>query len=240
MKSNWINNNGITIEYIDSKSDTANNEFPFVIVPGLSESVEDYISLIKLLSPRRCVALSLRGRGRSDAPESGYTLEDHISDIDAVIKHLNLNEFILMGYSRGVSYALGYALTNLDAIKGMVLGDYGAYHTQLPHNWVEVFSTLPPWRGIPLSERMPLHALHGLQKDSSQVLFWDQLNLIHCPVLIIRGGKEGAALSEENSMKYLQEFKKCKISVFEESSHNIFEPELGKFVEVVEEFMENI
>ena len=54
----------------------------------------------------------------------GYTLEDHISDIDAVIKHLGLKEFILFGYSRGVSYTIGYAIQNASLLKGLIIGDF--------------------------------------------------------------------------------------------------------------------
>ncbi|WP_432355818.1 alpha/beta fold hydrolase [Sporosarcina sp. A2] len=237
MKSNWVSNNGTSIEFIDYIPDDATNDLPLVIVPGLSESAEDYIPFMILFS-RRCIAISLRGRGKSDAPEMGYSLEDHILDIDAVVKHLKLEEFVLMGFSRGVSYALGYAFTNLNAIKGLVIGDYPAYHTQLSSEWVEVFLALPPWRGKTLSERMDLHAILGLQRESKQVVFWDQLNLIQSLVLIIQGGKDGSALSDDDSSKYLRGFSNADLIIFEESNHNIFEPDIEKFVGVVECFME--
>lgn len=239
-KNNWINNQGTSIHLIDSNPDPTNEDLPFIIIPGLSESAEDYVPFMEMLLPRRCVAITLRGRGKSDAPQKGYTLEDHISDIESVIKQLGMSEFILMGYSRGVSYALGYALTHLSSVKGLVLGDYPAYHSQLPDGWVEYFSSLPPWRGKSLSERMPTHALHGLQKDSRQVSFWDQLSSIACPVLVIRGGKQGAALSKEDANKYLEKIPHSKVVVFEESNHNIFEPDLNRFVDTVKEFFERI
>ncbi|MBO0600033.1 alpha/beta hydrolase [Sporosarcina sp. E16_3] len=239
MESSLIGNKETTIEFIDSESGATNNRLPFVIIPGLSESAEDYIPLMKLLSSR-CIAISLRGRGKSDAPKMGYSLEDHISDIKSVIKHLKLDEFILMGFSRGVSYALGYAFTNLNSVKGIVLGDYPAHHTQLPPEWVDYFLASPPWRGKSVSERMKPHAIDGIQRDSKQVSFWDKLNLIQSPILIIQGGKEGSALSVEDSVQYLEKISKADLIVFEESNHNIFEPDLDKFVNVVEEFIENL
>lgn len=234
FKNNWIKHNGTSIHYIDSNVNT-HQELPFVIIPGLSEAAEDYIPLMHLLNSRRCIAITLRGRGNSDAPQSGYSLEDHISDIEAVINHLELNEFILMGFSRGVSYALGYSFSNLSSIKALVLGDYPAYHSQLPPGWVEFFSSLPPWRGKALAERMKIHSLNGLQKESKQVLFWDQLSSITCPVLVIRAGKKGAVLSEYDGEKYLEKIPHSKLVVFEESDHNLFEPSLVNFVNTVEE-----
>jgi pimeloyl-ACP methyl ester carboxylesterase len=157
-----------------------------------------------------------------------------------VISHLEMNEFVLMGFSRGVSYALGYALKNLSLVKGLVLGDYPAIHSQLPPGWVEFFTSLPPWRGKSLPERMKTHALSGLQKDSKQVLFWDKLRSIPCPVLVIRGGKPGAALSKEDGVRYLEEIPKSNLVVFEESSHNLFEPCLEKLVHTMKEFFMTI
>lgn len=236
MDSNLVSNKGTLIEIIDSKSNSTKNETPFVIVPGLSESAEDYIPLIQSLYPRRCIAISLRGRGKSDDPEVGYTLEDHISDIDAVIKHLKINELIIMGYSRGVSYTLGYALSNLNSIKGLVLGDYPAYHSQLPTNWVEQFTALPIWRGKPLPERMKIHSLYGIQRESKQVSFWDRLGNILCPVLIIRGGKTGSLLSPKDSNQYLERFPNSNLVVLEDSDHNIFEPNIENLLKELKEF----
>jgi pimeloyl-ACP methyl ester carboxylesterase len=238
FKNIWIDNFGTTLHSIDSNP--TKSQLPLVIIPGLSESAEDYIQLMELLSPRRCIAITLRGRGKSDAPKSGYTLEDHISDIEAVISYLEINEFVIMGFSRGVSYALGYALKNVSLVKGLVLGDYPAIHSQLPPGWVESFSTLPPWRGKSLPERMKTHALFGLQKDSKQVLFWDKLSSLSCPVLVIRGGKPGAALSEEDGIRYLEEIPKSNLVVFEESSHNLFEPCFENFIDTMKEFFKTV
>ena len=234
----FVDNNGTNIHYIDSNINH-NHELPFVIIPGLSESADDYLPLMKSLLPRRSIAITLRGRGKSDAPLTGYTLEEHISDIEVVTNHLNLKEFILIGYSRGVSYALGYAIAHSQLIKGIILGDYPAIHTELPPAWVDYFSSLPPWRGKPLSERMKPHALTGLQKDSKQIMFWDKLSLIECPVLIIRGGKKGSALSEEAAQQYLENFANATEVVFEESDHNIFEPNLQKVLITVKWFIES-
>lgn len=240
IKNKWVSNKGTYIHFIDNYDLKSNEELPFIIVPGLSESAEDYIPLMKLLFPRRCIAITLRGRGESDSPQEGYTLEDHISDIESVITYLNLNEFILMGFSRGVSYTLGYAFKNLKLIKGLVIGDYPAIHSKLPEGWVEYFSTLSPWRGKALSDRMKEHSLYGLQRESEQFLFWDKLYSIHCPVLVIRGGKEGSALSKDNARRYLEEIPNARLEVFEESAHNIFEPNIDKVVDTLEEFFKTI
>lgn len=142
-----VNNNGVHIHVTEAHRELNKGDVPLVIIPGLSESAEDYISIVEKLTPRHIIMITLRGRGKSDSPASGFTLEDHISDIDAVVRHLELESFILMGYSRGVSYQLGYAVQHPERIRGLIIGDYPAIHTQLPPGWVEFFASLPPWRG---------------------------------------------------------------------------------------------
>ncbi|WP_301109598.1 alpha/beta hydrolase [Sporosarcina sp.] len=239
MESNRISNQGTAIEFIDSQTDNLCNQLPLVIVPGLSESAEDYIPLMNSIS-FRCITISLRGRGGSAAPVTGYTLEDHISDIDSVIRHLELDSFVLMGFSRGVSYAIGYYFRNTGSIKGLIIGDYPAQHTKLPLEWIEYFTALPPWREKLLSERMKAHAIHGIQKESSQVSFRDQLAHIDCPVLVIQGGKEGSALSRESKTEYQEQIRQLELIVFEASAHNIFEPDLNVFKKTAETFMSKI
>lgn len=232
----WVDNNGVHIHFIETNADVK-QKFPLVIIPGLSESAEDYIGLIEDLSPRHCVIITLRGRGKSDSPETGYSLEDHVTDIDVVIKHLKLKDFILFSYSRSVSYALKYFMGNRDLIIGLIIGDYPAIHTQLPTGWVDFFASLPPWRGKSLSHRMSQTALHGIQKESTQVVFWDDLSSIECPVLIIRAGKHGAALSSDAGEQYLEKIPQANLVVFDESDHNIFEPNPDTFIKTIEQFM---
>ncbi|WP_284140106.1 MULTISPECIES: alpha/beta hydrolase [unclassified Virgibacillus] len=234
----WINNNGIKIHFIEINANIT-KQTPLVIIPGLSESAEDYISVMEKLSPRHCITITLRGRGKSDTPEAGYSLDDHKHDIEAVVNHLVLKDFILFGYSRSVSYAIKYVLENKEIVKGFIIGDYPAIHTQLPQGWVEFFSSLPPWRGKSLSQRMRYTALQGIQKESSQVILWDALSTIVCPALIIRAGKKGAALSAEAGEKYLDKMPQASLIVFNESDHNIYEPTLDTFIQAIESFMKD-
>lgn len=234
-----VNNRGVNIHVMEANRG-AKGGWPLVIIPGLAEAAEDYREVVEKLYPRHCVVITLRGRGRSDAPASGYTLEHHISDIEAAIEEVELSRFVLMGFSRGVAYALGYALQHPDRIEGLIVGDYPAVHTQLKPGWVEFFSSLPPWRGKPLSERMSTAALHALQQESDPVMLWDRLPLLHCPALIIRGGTQGAALSAEAAEQYREKLPEAEIVVFEESDHHIFEPDTNVFIQAAERFMSGL
>lgn len=63
--------------------------------------------------------MSLRGLGKSDSPINGFTLNDHVQDINAVILHSQVKNYCLMAYSMGVPYPIKYASTNSN-LKGLI------------------------------------------------------------------------------------------------------------------------
>ena len=209
-----------------------------MIVPGFTESAEDYIEIIRAFEDRKCIAITLRGRGKSDSPEFGYTLEDHVSDIQAVVEQLALDNFYMLGYSRGVSYMIEYALGNLSKIKGMIIGDYPGMHTRLVERWVEMFIKLPPWRGKSALERMPKHAIEAIQIESVEKPFYDALRSVKVPVLLLKGDQSGSLLSEEAVSSYFEVLEDVRLSVFEGCGHDLFKPDESQFVREVKEFLD--
>jgi pimeloyl-ACP methyl ester carboxylesterase len=146
-------NGAVRLHYLDAHADGSSG-LPIVIVPGLAETAEDYTGLMRRLAPRRCVAISLRGRGRSDTPASGYTLDDHADDVLAVVRHLGLPRPVLVAFSRGVPYAIRCAARRPGCVAGLALGDYAAVHTRLPQEWAPRFLA-GRWRGTPSPSGSP-------------------------------------------------------------------------------------
>lgn len=253
-----VDNNGVSIHYIESFVDIAAEiadeevveekvvevivetveRAPLLIIPGFTESAEDYVEIIRAFEDRKCVAISLRGRGKSDAPDSGYTLEDHVSDIKAVVEQLELDAFYVLGYSRGVSYMIDYALGNLPKIKGMIIGDYPGMHTRLVERWVEMFIKLPPWRGKSALERMPRHAIEAIQRESVEKSFYEALKVVKVPVLLLKGDQNGSLLSEEAMASYFEALEDVRLSVFEGCAHDLFKPDESHFIRVVKAFVD--
>lgn len=233
-----VDNYGVLIHYIESHVE-ADDKSPLVIIPGFTEDAEDYKDIIKAFKDRKCVAITLRGRGQSDAPESGYTLEDHVSDIKAVVDQLALESFHILGYSRGVSYMLDYALNNISKIKGMIIGDYPGVHNRLSEHWVELFINLPPWHGKTALERMPRHAIDAIQRESAQKQFYEALGAVKVPVLILKGDQKGSLLSEDAQASYFDALEDVTLSVFEGRAHDLFWPDESQFIRVVKEFVDS-
>ena len=220
-----IAHHGIKIHYtttINPSSKSFKDALPLIIVPGFTEDASDYSELMRRLLPKTSIAISLRGRGASDAPVIGYTLADHMSDIEAVVQDLGIGAFILFGFSRGASYALGYALKHSEQIAGLILGDYPARHTRLPESFVDYFTALPPWRGKTALQRMPLHAITQIQKESVEVSFLDDLSQTKWPLLIFKGEGRSAILTEEGVSDYLTARSNAQILRVTDTGHDIF------------------
>jgi pimeloyl-ACP methyl ester carboxylesterase len=226
----WARNGEVRLHYLSSASAAAPTLAPLVLVPGAFGVAEQFREEMPLHWPRRCVAVSLRGRGQSDAPEQGYSLADHATDLDAVVRDAHLEEYCLLAQSFGVPVALSHALSRPGAVKAMVLCDYAARYVTVPPEWVDrVLSSVPPVNAQP-------HVVRGLQRDSSAIELWERLDRLECPILIIRGGA-GGLLSQEHIDLYLRHLRDARVIVFEDSGHDVRKPDYGRYMATVKDFL---
>ena len=73
------------------------------------------------------VALTLRGRGKSDEDPTGeYPFESYITDIWEATQQLGLQHMIFVGASLGGMIALPYIVQHQEQVEKLVLGDIGA------------------------------------------------------------------------------------------------------------------
>ncbi len=87
-----------------------NGALPVLCVHGLSANCRSFDSIAGALSPKfRVIAFDLRGRGLSDKPDTGYSMENHVLDIKALMDDLNLDRVVLMGHSLGASVVASFA-----------------------------------------------------------------------------------------------------------------------------------
>ncbi len=219
------------MHYLDSGRETSRELVPVVFIPGALGTAELYRHEIQSLAPRRCVAISLRGRGKSEVPERGYTFEDNVSDVESVIHHSGLTKYALVAYSMGVPYAIECAARNPGRFRGLVIGDYAAGSPPIKHEWVEQSLSFP--------ETNPL-AVVGLQRESKEVILWGRLEEIRAPVLVIKGGKPGSMLSPESAELYRRHLRDVVIVEFEESDHAIFKPSYDRYIGTIKDFLGRI
>ncbi len=98
MSSEFIDANGIRLHYLDH-----GGEGPILVMtPGLTGNAHSFDGLAKAIgSDIRLIAVDLRGRGLSDKPDTGYSMEDHAGDILGLLDHLDLDRAFLGGHSFG-------------------------------------------------------------------------------------------------------------------------------------------
>src|SRR5271170_960948 len=77
--------------------------------------------VIEPLSKRfRCIAIDLRGWGKSDHHAKDYNLLSQADDVDGVIEELNLMDFVLVGHSMGGKIAQILAGRKPNGLRGVV------------------------------------------------------------------------------------------------------------------------
>ncbi|HEV8440325.1 MAG TPA: alpha/beta hydrolase [Methylomirabilota bacterium] len=97
-----------------------------VCIHGLTANHTCWASMADALSPAyRLIAYDLRGRGDSDKPDKGYSLEQHGHDLTALLDHYGLKKAIVMGHSLGAHIALRFAVHQPGRVSKLVLFDGG-------------------------------------------------------------------------------------------------------------------
>src|SRR5712692_6456444 len=191
VQEGWARNGEVKLHFIQSNADSAASVTPVVYVHSAFGSAEGFLPEMRSLAPRRCVSLTLRGRGNSDAPESGYSFDDNVSDLEAVVNHLGLARFCLMAWSIGVTYSIAYTSRHQDRVSGLIL-------------------------------------------------LWDDLEKIECPLLLIGGGRSDALLKPEHVEKYRDHLRRVDVVIFENSGHNVSEPDYERFILKIKSFLDLI
>ncbi|GHO88420.1 alpha/beta fold hydrolase [Dictyobacter formicarum] len=108
---------------------------PIVCAHGLTANAFFFQAIAEdLARDHRVFAYDLRGRGKSDRPEHGYSVPIHAADLSALISALQLERPIILGHSLGALVALYFAAHYPTQLSKLILADSGA---PLPWNKVE-------------------------------------------------------------------------------------------------------
>jgi pimeloyl-ACP methyl ester carboxylesterase len=91
----------------------AAGEVPLLMLHGLSANAHSFGAIITSgLTPAfHVIAPDLRGRARSSAPETGYSMADHARDVIGLMDHLGIEQAVIAGHSFGGYLAIYLAAT---------------------------------------------------------------------------------------------------------------------------------
>lgn len=238
IQSRFADHGTVRIHFLDSGHGDGDDRIPVVFVPGFGEEAMEHLPFIEALRPRRTIVVDLRGRGRSDAPESGYGMDEHAADLDAAIHAAGLDRLHLVSYSRGTTYAMRWATTHAERLASYTIGDYPAEQV-IPPAWFPPKAEKSKWRGRPVSERMPVPAIRRLFADAVALDMWEDLRRLNCPMLLIRGGAQGGMLNDASTARYREVVARLQVETFEESAHDLWNPDPLRFVRTLAQFLDN-
>jgi pimeloyl-ACP methyl ester carboxylesterase len=123
----------IELSYLEWQAETGKKKVPrLLLMHGLADSACVWISLGNYLSGRyHIVAPDMRGHGDSSKPETGYTFESAIADLEALMAHLNWADAHILGHSWMGKLAPIWARQNPARFCSMILVD-PIFITKLP------------------------------------------------------------------------------------------------------------
>jgi len=83
---------------------------PVVLIPGwpLSDEMYEYQYNDLINKNFRAIGITLRGFGKSDKPYEAYNYDVHAADIKKVLKTLDIEDAVLVGFSMGGAIAIRY------------------------------------------------------------------------------------------------------------------------------------
>lgn len=117
--------NNIKLSYLEWEPVAPHGEAtPLLLLHGLADVALVWTSLGNYLGPEyHIIAPDMRGHGESDKPENGYTFEDNIQDLEALMTHLNWDNAHILGHSWTGKLATIWAQQNPQRFRSMMLVD---------------------------------------------------------------------------------------------------------------------
>ena len=121
MSDCFVETNGITMHYVDHGGEGR----VLLLIPGLTANAHSFDGLVHagLTGLGHALALDMRGRGQSDAPDSGYSIEDHGRDILGLLDALELDRIVPVGHSFGGLMAYWLAANHPERVERCVVID---------------------------------------------------------------------------------------------------------------------
>ena len=118
-------------------------EKAIMCIHGITANCRCWDVIADTLSPsHRVLAMDLRGRGLSEAPSTGYSMEHHCRDISAILDDLGLERIVLMGHSLGAFISVVFGAEYPERVDRIILVDGGGKLSD--DQMVKVFAGIKP------------------------------------------------------------------------------------------------
>jgi pimeloyl-ACP methyl ester carboxylesterase len=100
---------------------------PVVLIAGLGTSISPYMRIVRRLAQKyRVLAFDNRGVGRTDKPDTPYTIEMMADDTAGLLRALGIARADVIGVSMGGRIAMALALQHPEVVRSLVLASTSA------------------------------------------------------------------------------------------------------------------
>jgi pimeloyl-ACP methyl ester carboxylesterase len=189
-----------------------------VLLHGAGDSWHSYERVLPLLPQKyRVYAVTLRGHGLSDHPETGYARADFAADILDFLDQLHIHHATLVGHSLGSYVAQKVAELDTDHLDRLVLigsgpgspkspevhdailQEFSSLKDPIPYTFARDFQFGTIYRPVPAwffetmvaeAQRVPAATWHGLAQGITADEPIDNLKKIRVPTLVFWGEKD--------------------------------------------------
>jgi pimeloyl-ACP methyl ester carboxylesterase len=200
---------------------------PLVLLHSLGEDATTWDNVARTLSRhRRTYALDLRGHGHSDWP-GAYSVTAMRSDVLGFLDALSIERTDLLGHSLGGIVAYLLAEDHPERVRRMVLEDARAPLPRQPT------PASRPDRPLPYDWNV-VRAIRS-QLDSPDPGWWQGLDRITAPTLIVGGGPE-SPVPQDEIVRMAERVPDCRVVTIP-AGHNIHAAEPDAFTETVLDFL---
>lgn len=180
--------NGLTM-YYELRGDGP----PLVLILGLAAGVDEFTSVIDSLARHfRVLAFDNRGAGRTDKPDSPYTIEMMADDTIGLMRAVAVTKAHVVAISMGGRIAIELVSRRPDLVDRLALVSTGAkVRDTLRRRFVMgVLSRLLSWRG---EQRQPRYAFERQLKASGGYDGTAKLASIRVPTRVFHGRDDRSA-----------------------------------------------
>ena len=191
----YAESNGIQIYY-----EIHGEGSPLVIIQGMGVEISTTERVNRELGRTfQVIAFDSRGTGRTDRPDTPYTIDMMVRDTIGLLDHLGIRKADLLGASMGSMIALAIAAEYPERVNRLVL--HVGFHRvaePLRTTWKIMWGTswgrkkLVAASGMLFAQKYP-PSVESFRRQGEAPLSFDGRDLlprIRCPVLILNGSKD--------------------------------------------------
>jgi len=265
IKSIYTKTNQIRIHY----ERTGGDKPPLIMCHGVTDNGRCMLRLAEHLAPDYDVILvDARGHGKSDAPDTGYSADDHAEDLKGLCESLSLMQPIIYGHSMGARTVSRFAAKYPEIPQAVILEDpvqiIPPTESELQQRdmWLnQMVEEVQQWKNMTLDEHLGIAQQQAFKdwtepeqvewaKSKLQVSpkvfeigfsmgqISDDFPKIQCPVLILK-----ADAAEETKSKEREAAKLIpNVIIFHVSgaSHNIRRDDFKATTHYIDEFLRSL